>query len=641
MSARELRRSLGGIHEEMPDWVEEFLAARGFAWQQLERGELWGGRLPFAGLPELQQFLVMADPVRFAECVFVELEEDGQPPWRLWPYQKVSARYRSNTLHQCGAEVGKTREIVILHLWEAVTARGNSLIGAALDGHLDLIWREIIGQAKVNPWLDAQVDWERTHVKPYKDLVLANGNTIFFRPAGTDGSAFRGVHVRRRASLDEAPKVKSKEAMGNFFSRCKPGAEIRLYGTPDGDRDCEFYQLCVRHQEVDPMAPPPLPTGTRDEPVDPYERSYAKFRWAKTLQPAPYWSDARERQLIEEYSGRDSSEFQQNVLGHWGDPAQTVFPWSRLSACLRYIPDAIIVKLLVDDATGQLYADAYRLSPAYQVKSALGDESGEATTDPLVRFFNDQLPVSSFPAGGDRKLELVDRWEAYLRPLVAPVAAAGRSLVCGVDYGASVSEPTEIFAAEVIGELTRVLLRVQLKRFDYDQQECVIRALQRILAPCWGWAGDSTGNGSVVEHYLQHPLGLELVDYTGVVFNATTLDLDPATGQPLHDADDPEKVRKVTWKEKATQLLEADLQRQRLELPYDPDVMVQWSSHTATILASGRRQFAHLHDHTIDAVRCLELRLYLLRVVAAGAPPLEFAVPPGARRPSSTLGDAF
>lgn len=639
MTGGELRGRLAGVHEEMPLWVADFLGARGLTWQQLERGELWSrpgeppGELPFADVRQLQQYLILADPVRFAECCFVELQKPGRPPWRLWDYQKASARYRGNTLHQCAAEVGKTREIVILHLWEALTSRGDSLIAAALDGHLALIWREIWGQAQANPWLGAQVDWRLTHVKPYRDFVLSNGNTIFLRPVGIDGSALRGVHVDGRASMDEATKVKSDEAFGNFFSRATPGAEVRLYSTPDGDRECPFYHLCSRQQEVDPLSPPP--PAARGAGGDPAERTYAKYRWSKDMQPAPFWTPERELQFVEEYGGRDSSTYQQNVLGHWGDPAATVFPWQRLSACLRYVPDYVVVKLLLDG--DQLYVEAWRLNPAYQVRAALGDEAGQEMAAPLVRFHADRRPAGELTGAGDRRA-LVDRWEELLRPLVAHLA--GRALAGGNDYG-SVNDPTEIFFGEPIGDVTRIVARVQLKRFDYEQQEAAIRALNRILRPRHGWAGDSTGVGSAIEHYLARPLGEERMDYTGIVFNATTIDRDERTGEPLLDPEDSTRERRVSWKELGTRLLEAAVQRQRWELPYDPDIVLQWSSHTAKLLASGRRQFAHTNDHTIDANRALALRLYLLRVGELGSPPLEFAVPAGSRRASFALQEAF
>ncbi len=637
MTGHELRGRLAGLHESMPDWVEEFLGARGLAWEQLERGELWERELPFSGLHELQQYIILSDPVRFAECVFVELQTAGQPPWRLWDYQKVSARYRANTLHQCGAEVGKTREIVLLHVWEAIASRGDSLIGAALDGHLELIWREIIGQAQVNPWLKAQIDFSRTHVKPYRDLVFTNGNTIFFRPSGVDGSAFRGVHVGGRISLDEAPKVKSSQALGNFTSRATPGAEVRLYGTPDGDRDCPFYKLCSVTPEVDPHQPPP----TRDGESEEGDLVYVKFRWSKELQPAPFWSSARERQYLVDYGGRDSSEYQQNVLGHWGDPAATVFPWQRLAACLRYLSEYVVVKILHDDGDGQVYFEASRLNAAYEIRSALGDEAGSTPTEPLTRFFSDVVPKGEF-AAADRDA-LVDRWEETLRPLVGSLS--GLPVAAGVDYG-STDDPTEILIGQPVGDQRlRLVARVQLKRFDYEQQEGVIRALQRILGIQFGWGGDSTGVGSAIEHYLQRPLttdeGWEYLDYTGIVFNATTIDRDPETGEPLTDPENPDRPRKVSWKELGTRLLETAVQRQFWEIPYDPDFMLEWSSHTARILPSGRRQFAGKNDHTIDASRCLALRLYLLRLGELSVAPMEVGVLPSGRRPSATLMEDF
>lgn len=608
----ELRSQAGAIHEEMPLWIDSYLESQRLAWQQLERGDLWGKpELPFAGLEDLQMWLVCRDPVRFAECTLVERDLDGQPAWRLWDYQKAAARYRGSAVFQCGAEVGKTRDIVVLVIWRAMTMRGDQLVAGALDGHIDQIWREIIGQAKLNPWIRAHVDWDATHIKPYKDLVWKNGNAVFFRPAGVDGSAFRSIHVKGAAYLDEAAKVKSSEAFGNFLSRAKPGCEIRIYSVPDGDRSSQFFQICNRVPEVDPLRPPFPPSGSSsDGPI------FIKFRWSKTMQPDPYWSENRHREQVDLYGGIDTAEYQQNVLGNWGDPSSSVFPWARFKSCVLHVPEYVFASLLHDEGTGELHVTGHRLNALYQLR-AVGDENGEAGPGPMSRFFGDLATIGQFE--GASLSDRVDRWEEYLRPLLPRVVG---SLACAADVG-STTDPTEILFLQPIGHRRRFVGRLQLRHFGYDDQDAIIRAVDRILRPSHGWAIDATGVGTALEHLLSRENDGHWIDVTGVVMNAKTEDLDDESGEPVVDSDTG-RPRRVTFKELGTRLLEHAMQRGHLEVPHDPDFLIQFPGHTAKKLPSGARKFKNTDDHLVDAGRVGMLRLHLLDV-GTGVPEVDFA----------------
>ena len=126
--------------------------------------------------------------------------------------------------------------------------RGDQLLCASQDGHLESIYIEILHQLRATPHLAAQIDWDRSRVKPYRVLVARNGNRLEMRPAGYDGEALRGLHVGLAAYFDEAAKVKNPRCFDEFFRAVKPGAETRIYSTPDGDRS-------VRP----PPRPPPPP----------------------------------------------------------------------------------------------------------------------------------------------------------------------------------------------------------------------------------------------------------------------------------------------------------------------------------------------------------------------------------------------
>ncbi len=74
------------------------------------------------------------------------------------------------------------------------------LIVAPHQGHLDSIIEEIEFQINNHPDLLASIavtPQGRLKIirKPYFKIEFANGNVIYFRPAGAYGDAFRSLHV--------------------------------------------------------------------------------------------------------------------------------------------------------------------------------------------------------------------------------------------------------------------------------------------------------------------------------------------------------------------------------------------------------------------------------------------------------------
>ena len=618
--------------------ITAFLAARNWTWEQLARGECRVGPEPISA-EDIQAHLLVTDPVLWCEAFLVEKPEDGGGLWRLFDYQKPSMRYRGDVVHEDGAEVGKTREIVGLCLFSAVCEVGGQLVAGAADGNLDDIWDAIEWQLGENEWLRQQV--KEITLKPYRKLVLRNGNICWFRPAGHDGRAFRGIHAARRGSFDEAPKVENPDCFSEFYRGLKPGAEARLYGVPDGRRGSPFYQLCERalpyaaaaaaaaaaDQVRSPVGPPAAEPSAAGAFL-PTSRRFVRFNWPKTLMPPPFWSAEREQEAIERYGGRDSSGFVRNVLGQWGDPEDTVFPWARFAPCIRHVPEYLVAKLLWDHATSTVYVDAWTLAPEYQVRagSDVVDEDAGGPA-PLHQLFREGYSFGNFDL------------EAVLRRLIVP-PAPGVHLVAGVDVGKS-PDPTELGASERRGLHHRFVLRVQLKHFGYDQQAEAIRIVDSILNPDHGWGFDSTGVGLAVEDALRGGAGGYHFDdrLTGVVFNSKTTVVDPQTGEEIPDPATGQP-RRVSLKELGTQLLERAMQRGELEVPWDPDYIRYFPSHTSRKLASGERTFSGVHDHVIDQKRVEMLRCYELDA-GLQTPPMTFAVPAGARRDSGELLAAY
>lgn len=128
---------------------EAWLRTRGMTWQGIDSGAYEGVTLEVA-----LTMWVICDPVRWVETFLFE-PRTGEP-YRLFDYQRESMRaWRQDTVHQCGAEVGKTREIIGLLLWGCCTSMGGEvdrpwfLVGAPLQSHLDEIIMAVEDQVGV------------------------------------------------------------------------------------------------------------------------------------------------------------------------------------------------------------------------------------------------------------------------------------------------------------------------------------------------------------------------------------------------------------------------------------------------------------------------------------------------------------
>lgn len=623
------------LHPDMEAAVDGWLAARGHAWQQLARGELELGGVQLDAV-KLQLVLIHSDPVYFAETYF--LERDGQhtgEPWRFFDYQKPSMRYRGDTLHECGAEVGKTREIVALAVWLILgfgpRSRGDLLVGAAQDGHLDSLWDQVLFQLHETPSLESKIDWDKSRVKPYRKLVAGNGNVLHMRPAGFDGETFRGLHCALAILLDEAAKLANPKIYDEFYRASLPGCETRIYSTPDGNRSSRFFQLCGQAVAVD-LAPLIRLGGV--PPAKPRTDVAMKFRWAKPMMPPPYWTDERRLKYIDRYGGVDSPGYQQNVLGNWGDAANSVFPWEQFEPCCKYLPDFVELKLLWNDTQRCYLATANRLNPTYTSAGRLGDEEAGEDADARERGPQPLLPILD-EVYDEANFDLA----ALLRSLFSPRAGSHAHLVAGIDCG-STDDPTEVLFFEVLGRRLRSVARIQLKRFLYPMQRQAVRFVDEIFNPSHGWGLDATGVGSAFEHLLNEGSaggGSDGSDWsldgrlTGYVMNAVVVDLNPETGEPIVDPV-TELERKVSYKEKATQLLQLDVQRRELEMPKHPEFQTQFTNHTARISTAGRRIFSHTHDHLIEATRVARLRVFEMNYGSGADTPIVCAVPKGMRR---------
>ncbi len=629
------------LHPALPELIDALLRRNRWSWQALERGVLKLGD-EVLDLDRLQWWLVNADPVLWVETNLVNKPEDGGGLWQLFPYQRPSLRYRGHVVHQDGAEVGKSREIVGLLLWGCLAAeRGSVLVGSALDGDLDEIWEEVEWQLSANPYL-ADALRNRT-TKPYRRLTWRNGLRVLFRPAGHDGRAYRGIHVRGWLLHDEAAKVVNPRSWAEFWRAAKPGAEIRIYSVPTGDRQCAFQRIAdnaVPSESVVPSDTPELaieqllrpstaetPEGVRALARDLGGRTWVRFHWPKTIMPHPFWSEARRQEFIGFYGGPDEPGYVHNVLGLPGDPEYSLFPERLLKPALTWIPDYLSISFRWDARAGQLDGLSRRLNPSYpwgeegETQPAANDDPEEAegpadALQPYLTVLQDSLDISGW-----------DRWDAdRRRQAITDLAgyflrALPGDLTAGVDVGSATV--TEILFERRNGLSDTVVLRLHLTGWNWYAQRDFILALDAIFHPAGGWGFDATGVGRVLVDLLAPDLGDRL---SGYVFNRAAPAVDPSTGEPQLDPTSGREIL-ISYKELGTQLIERRLHGRTLELPFDPEVRHLLANHTYSQSGESRR-FSKLNDHLVDALRIAELRK-LTADWATFTPPLVHATPTG------------
>jgi hypothetical protein len=554
-----------------------------WTWHQAARGEL---PPPFTSLQEFQLAIICADPLLWCTAFLREpTDPDHKDPYSFFEYQLESLRCDTSVVHQDGAEVGKTREIVAWSLWKSFTCpNGSGLIGAPLQIHLDEIIDAKLDQLHTfNPSLGKSLVKHKK--QPYTQFTYANRFKEDFRPAGFDGNAYRGVHAETYGIVDEAAKKKNKPQWTEFWRSLKPSASARIYSVPDGDRESGYYKLTMR-------AGGKAADGDKAIVGDNY--AWTLFRWGKDLMPPPFWTPERRRFYIDQYGGEDSPGFRHNVLGEHGDPENTVFPWHQFRLCIKDVPEYRALKVLVDAARDTVTVEGY---------SCLYELGGEGPIPKHQILLEEVFSAAQLFAVDS---ENNSQFKALIRSFFVAVPGAKRG---GGDFGFS-QDPTEIYAKNIIGKRERLVARLQLKQVTYDQQCQAIDAMDDMYGPAESlvWGTDFGNAGSAIAHDLQGLSQYADKNYDdrlkGFMFQSTTDNVDDQ-GEPITDAKTG-KPAKITLKELATDLLVKKMQRQLLEYPPDQDIILAYTNHTCRI---GERQriYNKENDHLIDADRAQQL----------------------------------
>lgn len=582
-----------------PDEFEAWLAERGWAWQALDRGDY--------GLTLEQALLafVFTDPVRWCETFLVEPRTGS--PWNFFDYQRDSLRaYMQDVVHQDGAEVGKTREIMCMILWGEITAMGGTvkrpwmLVGAPQQTHLDEIILAVEEQMGVQLGGEGAKGtllshfWHKPKRTPHTmhqfvtvplDGEAPGVGRVYYRPAGHDGEAFRGVHVNALVLMDEAAKLKRAVQWSEFWRSAMPGCRSRVYSVPDGDRSTDYFRLTQQA----------VPNLADDAP------GRRLFHWPKTVMPAPYWDAQRDEKFARDFGGRQTPGYQRNVLGLWGDAENPVWSWETVLPCVHDRPAFRIVKLAADQARGLLSVEVKR------VTLSIVEGRKHGTDEWLVDTTIDLAPFIGRDADAGRR----DAVRALLREHLD--GAARGVFWAGADLGES-NDPTEIRISEEVGGKLEDVLRLQARGFPYYLQRELIYCLQELYGWLPHWGVDLGAAGTAVVRDLQ-----SLDAYAEARFDETmagfqfsnSVDCIGEDGEPLlaqHDDSDGEPVVvRAPAKHWATQCITQRMQQRGYSLAYDTESLNWMTNHTAREGAKWPI-YSKKDDHDIDARRVQMLR---------------------------------
>ena len=258
---------------------------------------------------ELALVEALLNPATWGENTLTN--RDGSPR-RYRDYQREDLECDApKIVHKDGRSVGKTVDLATLVLWFAFTHPGKSvLVAAPYQGHLDTIIEEMDHQLTTSEVLDASVARKadgRRKIKrqPYFEVGFTNGAYVYFRPAGTGGYSFRSLHVDFLL-VDEAAWL-PELAWEALRSCLNSGGQFRVYSTPNGLRNTQYYRITQ-------------------------SKTWKRFCWPSWT--APDWSPEREKELLDFYGGRGTPGWQHEVAGEHGKPTYGAFDAVQVIAAL-------------------------------------------------------------------------------------------------------------------------------------------------------------------------------------------------------------------------------------------------------------------------------------------------------------------
>ena len=576
-------------------------APEGLEIEGLLRGQYYGTDGNQLSIDHYALWLTSSRPHLWANMNLIE--PDTMQPYEFWHYQLESVNHRRGDVqHKDGAEVGKTREIITLLLWSSSTLhnlelfdvygspmrRVESLVGAPLQGHLSDIIDAICEQIELKPHLQAICGKSWHQKAPYHKMTFTHGDgrgIIHFRPGGIAGGAFRGVHVNALGILEEAALLKSPKHWSEFKRALKPTATWRTYSVPDGDRDCKFYE---RNQSSMPWEEFKRrhPNGWTGKGKPPR----VLFTWGKPQMPAPFWSDERRREFIDDFGGEDSPGYQQNVLGNDGDRANCVFPHATFAACLADIIEFRRLKILANRSERTI---------SVELSSFEVVQGGEGRAVILYERTEDVPQWDGHEAWRDIAERIV--FEAF--------GHIGRgNHWAGADLGES-QDPTEFLIAEERINTLRRHTRLQMKGVSYHMQAEFLTAIDKLIdpdaeRPCWGIDEGNAGRAVIGtlqkdDRFIDRDFENRIMPIQfGSAFDAVDLE-----GDQIIDRKSDKPLR-CNGKELGSELLLMAMQKRKSQYPPDPEMV---NIYTSQVFRQGPRwkTYPNKNDHLVDADRVM------------------------------------
>lgn len=529
----------------------------------------------------LRKFQLACLSVRRSWWISFWLRNHDNPDlaWSFWDFQIPLVDCRDDAIVQAAPAVGKSRNIEGCQIEGAMNnAHGSSAVVAPYDAHVREIITAIEWQLHYAPLMhDTVQDIKRT---PYTKILWRNGHVTDFRPTGTYGTSLRGLHCKTRLDFDEATKAKNSLIFEEFWGRGMPGAQFVLSATPDGDRACEFYQLCERARAASTKGKRKLDDG-----------SFRFFKFSKKDLPETHWNEKEKNKMLARFGSESTGQWQRVVEGEWGDIENTVFPWVQFSKLIKFIPEFQHVKITVDATRGLATVTCVRYEPSDQEDLDVRE----------VRLYSQEHPLAGF--------DIAD----VLRTVLGIKHHAGLEHFGGCDLGYD-NDPSEILVKVRVGKVHRVVLHVHMAGVSYDQQAEAVNAVDDVYdsgANEMRWGVDTLNAGIALMQNLHNLDIYAEKDFASRLFGfkfSETMESTDSNGEPVLDSKG--KPVKSTAKELATDILVGKMQRRELEYPRgDHDIENHYVNHTYRIASNGRRIFSKGDDHVIDADRNAELAI--------------------------------
>lgn len=463
----------------------------------------------------------------------------------------------SIVVSNCGRSVGKSLSIKVRGFAFPFLFPGQEMVVTAPE----LVHLEPIVSLIEGTFFDVRLGRETmlkgrssvTH-RPFQ-MNFINGARIIGRIPQKDGRGVKGVHPIW-LELDEAQDYPEQgwTELVETLKRGFDGAVWRAHGVTRGVRD-KFFEF------------------TQDTPDNKWKvhRYVAMHR--------PNWTDEEREEKISQYGSRDHPDYRRNVLGLHGDATNPLFVLHQLMKCVD------------DDETSDYNQEEYFKTRI--TGEMLEDKYGSSDIEYYLNFpSRHQSDYQFFWVGED------------------------------VGY---TNHPSEIL---VFGEyrppkakqsVLKLLSRVHLARVNHRDQ---VRAMLHIInfyRPKV-FAMDRTGLGLPLFQDLQNRAGeipaLQSAVETikGYNFSSkilvdfdSTVVVDPDFGDAVKDAGIERNVL-----EYATDRLRVLVDQQRLQLPWDRDLIGEFQGQTFTYTRGamdqyGRKRFSQGKYHALDAARMAAL----------------------------------